>query len=113
MYKIFGIPNCDTVKKARVFLEKRKVDVEFVDFKKTMPTLEDIKRWSEAFGGLPLNVKGVTYKKFKSEFEALGEKEQKEFIRKNTSMIKRPILERDGRVLSFGFSEEDYKTALS
>ena len=113
MYKLFGIPNCDTVKKARTFLEKKNVAVEFVDFKKTAPSLEDLKRWSEAFGGLPVNSKGLTYKKFKNEFEALSDKDKKEFIQKNTSMIKRPILEKDGRVLSFGFIEEDYKTALS
>ena len=34
MYKIYGIPNCDTVKKARTFLEKKNVELEFVDFKK-------------------------------------------------------------------------------
>ncbi len=108
MYKLYGIPNCDTVKKARVFLEKKNMNVEFVDFKKTPPEKSDIERWSAAFGGPPLNSKGATYKKFKDEYEALDEKEKTAFICKNTSMIKRPILEKDGKVLVFGFVEEDY-----
>lgn len=112
MYKIFGIPNCDTVKKARTFLEKKKVEVEFVDFKKYKPTEDDIERWSKVFGGLPVNTKGVTYKKHKDEFEGLSPKAQIKFIQTNTSMIKRPILEKNGKVLAFGFDEEQYKASL-
>lgn len=112
MYKIFGIPNCDTVKKARTWLEKKKVNAEFIDFKKYRPTDEDIERWSKVFGGLPVNTKGVTYKKHKAEFEALSPKAQIEFIQQNTSMIKRPILEKNNKVLAFGFDESNYKEIL-
>lgn len=112
MYKLFGIPNCDTVKKARTFLEKKKVDVEFVDFKKYIPTADDIERWGKAFGGIPVNNKGVTYKKHKEEFESLSPKAQVQFIQKNTSMIKRPILEKGNKVLAFGFIEDEYKEIL-
>lgn len=109
MYKLFGIPNCDTVKKARTFLEKKKVDFEFVDFKKYTPTSEDIERWGHVFGGLPVNSKGLTYKKHKAEFESISRKAQVQFIQKNTSMIKRPILEKGGNVVAFGFDEDQYK----
>ncbi len=112
MYKLFGIPNCDTVKKARTFLEKKKVETEFVDFKKYKPTTEDIERWSKVFGGLPVNIKGVTYKKHKAEFEALAPKAQIKFIQENTSMIKRPILEKNSKVLAFGFDEANYKEII-
>lgn len=112
MYKLFGIPNCDTVKKARSFLEKKKVSFEFVDFKKTPPAAGDIKRWQEKFEGLPVNAKGVTYKKHKDIFEKLAPVEQVKFLMSNTSMLKRPILEKNGKVLAFGFSEENYKTLL-
>jgi arsenate reductase (glutaredoxin) len=110
--KLFGIPNCDTVKKARTYLEKKKLDYEFVDFKKTPPSPEDIKRWEIVFEGLPVNTKGVTYKKFKAEFEALTPKNQIQFLTVNTSMIKRPILERSGKVIAFGFDEAHYKEVL-
>lgn len=109
MYKIFGIPNCDTVKKARTFMDHKKLAYEFIDFKKNPPGMEDIERWSLAFGGLPVNTKGVTYKKYKEEYESLGEKAQMKFLTTNTSMIKRPILEKNGKVLVFGFDEAKYK----
>lgn len=113
MFKIFGIPNCDTVKKARTFIEKKKVNAEFVDFKKYTPTVTDIERWQKAFGGLPVNSKGVTYKKHKEHFESLNQKQQIAFIQENTSMIKRPVLEKDGQVLAFGFDEDQYKAIFS
>lgn len=107
--KLYGIPNCDTVKKARTFLETKNVVFQFVDFKKTPPTQEDVLRWTEAFGDLPVNKSGLTYKKHKALFEELSRKEKVDFLIKNSSMIKRPILEKNGKVLFFGFKEEDYK----
>jgi arsenate reductase len=112
MFYLYGIPNCDTVKKARVYLDKKKIEHEFIDFKKTPPTAESITLWSKAFGELPVNKKGQTYKKHAEEYEGLSDKEKVAFIIKNSSMIKRPILQKDKTVLSFGFSEEDYKKSL-
>ena len=109
MIKMYGIPNCDTVKKARTFLEKKKIAFEFVDFKKTPPTEADLERWKKAFGEWPLNKKGPTFRKNKEEFEKLSDAKISGFVIANSSMIKRPILERNGQVLLFGFSEEDYK----
>ena len=113
MYKLYGIPNCDTVKKARTFLDSKNVAVTFVDFKKTAPTQLDIKRWQKAFGDLPVNTKGATYKKFKDEYES-GDLNQKiNFLIQNTSMIKRPILEKEGEVLAFGFEASLYQKLFS
>lgn len=112
MYYLFGIPNCDTVKKARTYLESRSIPFEFVDFKKTPPSIENISNWQKAFGSLPVNVKGQTYKKFKDEYEALSEKGKVAFIIKNSSMIKRPILQKEETVLSFGFDEKEFKSKL-
>jgi len=112
MYKLFGIPNCDTVKKARTFLDSKSLDFEFVDFKKTPPTEDLIQLWESVFGALPVNKKGVTYKKFAQEFEKLSHAKQIEFLIKNTSMIKRPILQKANSVLCFGFDEAEYKKAL-
>jgi arsenate reductase (glutaredoxin) len=112
MYRLFGIPNCDTVKKARTYLERNSVPVNFIDFKKNPPTKEDIERWSRAFGGPPVNIKGVTYKKHREEFERLSEKEKVLFLCQHTSMLKRPILENEQAVLVFGYSEESYNSVL-
>lgn len=112
MYRLFGIPNCDTVKKTRTFLEKKNLRCEFIDFKKTPPTPSDITRWAKAFGGLPVNTKGTTYKKLKDEYESLSEKLKVNFLCENASMIKRPILEKNGAVLSFGFDEKKLESLL-
>lgn len=109
MFKMYAIPNCDTVKKARTFLEKKKVDYEFIDFKKTPPTGAQIKRWAEFFGELPVNKKGPTYRKNKDQYESLTEASKIKFLCENTSMIKRPVLEKNDKTIAMGFDEEMYK----
>lgn len=106
---MFAIPNCDTVKKARDFLERNKIDYEFIDFKKNPPTEAQINKWSEFAKELPVNKKGMTYRKYKESYEALSMPEKIAFIIKNTSIIKRPVLEKNGAVIALGFSEEEYK----
>lgn len=109
MIIMYAIPNCDTVKKARMFLDKKKIDYQFVDFKKSSPTTEQIKRWAEFFGELPVNKKGLTYKKLKDEYEGLTAAQKIKFISENTSMIKRPVLEKNDKTIAMGFDEEFYK----
>lgn len=113
MYQLFGIPNCDTVKKARTFLEKKNIPVNFIDFKKQPPTKIDIKRWQATFGDLPVNTSGVTYKKFQSTYEQLNLSDKINFLCENSSMIKRPILEQEGQVLAFGFDEAVYSSLFN
>lgn len=112
MHFLFGIPNCDTVKKARTYLESHSVQFEFIDFKKTPPTAQQIGLWTKSFGDLPLNKKGQTFKKYAATFEDLSGEEKIHLIMANSSMIKRPILMKDKTVLSFGFDESTYKSVL-
>ncbi len=105
MLKMYGIPNCDTVKKVRQLMESKGLIYEFVDFKKTPPTAADIARWQKVFGDWPLNKKGPTFRKNAEAFEKLSETKIPAFIIANSSMIKRPILEKDGVVLAIGFDE--------
>lgn len=112
MIYLYGIPNCDTVKKARTYLERKGVVFEFIDFKKTPPSTESIELWKKAFGELPVNVKGQTYKKHAAKYELLNEEDKIAFICMNSSMIKRPILQKDKTVLVFGFNEDEYKVML-
>lgn len=113
MISMFAIPNCDTVKKARLFLESHKVDYEFIDFKKRPPTKEQIKAWGDYLGELPINKKGMTYRKYKGQYEALSFPEQIDFIIANPSLIKRPVLMQNGKAIAFGFNEEQYKALIS
>lgn len=109
MIKMYAIANCDTVKKARAFLEKENIDYEFVDFKKTPPTADEIKRWEIFFKELPVNKKGITYKKYKDEYELLTPTMKIKFLIANTSMIKRPVLEKNNKPIALGFDEKTYK----
>ncbi len=108
MLTMYAIANCDTVKKARKHLDAKKIQYEFYDFKKTPPTKELIKSWSEFLGELPINKKGLTYKKYKEEFENLPEKEKVLFLIEQSSMIKRPIVMSQSKVLAVGYDEEIY-----
>ena len=106
--KMYGIPNCDTVKKARTSLEKRKIDFEFVDFKKSPPTKELILKWKESFGEWPVNKKGPTFRKHAEVFESASESEKIKLLIEFSSMIKRPILEVNPKKTLFGFEADLY-----
>lgn len=109
MIKLYGIPNCNTVKKAQLFLDKENVEYEFINFKKTPPTMIQINKWKKAFGDWPVNKKGPSYRKIKDEFEAADAKTKKDILINTTSAIKRPILEIDNEVKLFGFKEDEYE----
>lgn len=106
---MYAIVNCDTVKKARAFLENKKIDYKFIDFKKVPPSALEIKRWAAFFGELPVNKKGITYKKYKDHYESLSATQKIKFLCENTSMIKRPVLEKNDKTIAMGFDEAIYK----
>ena len=108
MIRLYGIPNCNTVKKAQLFLDKHGIKYEFVNFKKTPPTLTQINKWKKAFGDWPVNKKGPTYRKIKEDFEAANAAGKKKMLTETTSAIKRPILEIKDDVKAFGFNEEEF-----
>ncbi|MCK6593625.1 MAG: arsenate reductase [Bacteriovoracaceae bacterium] len=109
---MYGIKNCDTVKKAIGHIQHMGHEIEFYDYKKTSPTEEQIARWAIDFGELPVNKKGTTYKKVSAEFEALKtEKAKIKFMIENSSMIIRPIIEdhKTQKILAIGKSFESIK----
>ena len=108
MLKMYAIPNCDTVKKARAFLDTKKIVYEFIDFKKTPPTIDLVNKWIDFLGELPINKKGTTYRKLKEQFIELSPSRQIDFMIANSSMIKRPILENKNKTIAIGFDEEVY-----
>jgi Spx/MgsR family transcriptional regulator len=108
MYKLYGISNCNTVKKAQKHLDNAQIAYEFVNFKKTPPTKDQLKVWKDAFGDWPVNKKGPTYRKIKEEFEAANAAAKYKILMETTSAIKRPILTKKDKVVSFGYAEEEY-----
>ncbi len=107
-YSLYGIPNCDTVKKVHTYLEKNKINYEMIDFKKTPPTESDIKRWKSFMKTWPVNTKGPTYRKIREQFESASDVQKIKILIENSSAIKRPILEIDGSVEAVGFDKDYY-----
>lgn len=109
MYTIYGISNCDTVKKARKHLEALEVEFEFHDFKKVPPSKELIKRWNEKLGELPVNKKSRTYREVKEEYDGLTKNKQVQMLIEKSSLIKRPLLEKNNKPISMGYSKDEYE----
>lgn len=108
MYTMYGIKNCDTVKKAMKELESKKVNFDFFDFKKEIPSKEKILEWKKSMGEWPVNTKGRTYKMIHDDFESATDAGKIKLIMDNLSALKRPILEAKGKVVCFGFDKNIY-----
>jgi len=108
MYKIYGIPNCNTVKKALTHLDKNKAKYEFINFKKQPPSKELLQQWKEAFGDWPVNKKGPTYRKIKEQFEQASAAQKYKILMETTSAIKRPIIAKGSKVIEFGYDADAY-----
>lgn len=115
MIKLYGISNCDTVKKARAWLTDNGVEAEFVDFKKSPPTPELVTGWlSQIPVESLLNKRGTTWRKLDAATQAQAA-EQTGAVRimvDNPSVIKRPVLDKDGQFY-VGFSAENYRQIFS
>ena len=106
MIDIFGIPNCDKVKKTLEILQEGNVNYLFVDFKKKSPTKEQVLSWKNHLDDWPVNKRGTTFRKFKEKFLKATDNEKVSLIIKNSSIIPRPIVEKNGKILKIGFDEE-------
>jgi Spx/MgsR family transcriptional regulator len=112
--KVYGIPNCNTVKKAIDWLKENNIAFAFHDYKKKGITNDKLEEWSKHFGWEEvLNKKGTTWQKLTDEEKAAvkDEKTAIAFMAEKTSAIKRPIIEANGQYL-IRFDEEKYKQAL-
>ena len=111
---LYGIPNCDTVKKARVWLNGQGIDHAFHDYKKQGADPARIARWVETGGWEKvLNRAGTTFRKLPdADREGLDAAKAVAVMAANPSCIKRPIVEYPGGLL-IGFRPEEWKAALS
>jgi Spx/MgsR family transcriptional regulator len=108
---MYGIRNCETVKKARAWLDQRGVDYDFHDYKLSGIDTEHLSRWCDEIGWEKvLNRAGTTFRKLpEAEKENLSREKALALMLTQPSMIKRPVLELRGRVV-VGFDPELYKT---
>ncbi|HMG82953.1 MAG TPA: ArsC family reductase [Ferruginibacter sp.] len=107
---IYGIPNCDTVKKTMDWFKKNKIKYEFHDYKKEGITKAKLEAWSKKIGWeVLLNKKGTTWRKLTpaEQEKVTTQAAAIKVMMENNSMIKRPVVEA-GEKLLVGFNETDF-----
>jgi Spx/MgsR family transcriptional regulator len=115
MKTVYAIPNCNTVKKALDWLKQHKVAIEFHDYKKKGITAAQLTNWSKQIGWEALiNKKGATWRQLPKEVQEgiTTQKAAIELMIEKTSIIKRPLIEENGKIIALGFDETEYKKAL-
>jgi len=117
MFTVYGIPNCNTIKKARTWLDDHGIEYVFHDYKKKGITSEKIEGWYKEFPWEKLvNKAGTTWKALSDDEKALvqDEKTATDLMITKTSVIKRPVVEdSNGKSIALGFSEENYERIFS
>jgi arsenate reductase (glutaredoxin) len=110
---VYGIPNCDTVKKARVWLDGQGIAYAFHDYKKAGVDAEQLADWVGQVGWEPLlNRAGTTFRKLPDADKAdLDAGKATALMLAQPSMIKRPVVEHPGGLL-IGFKPEEWAEAL-
>ncbi len=110
---VYGIPGCDTVKKARGWLDAQSVAYAFHDYKKQGADAAKLEKWAAAAGWEKvLNRAGTTFRKLPDADKAdLDAAKAVQVMAANPSCIKRPIVEHPGGLL-VGFNESEWQTAL-
>ena len=110
---VYGIRNCDTMKKAFSWLESRGIDYEFHDYKKAGVPPGKLKEWSKRTGWAKLaNTRGPTWRKIPDARKAnLDEGKALALLEENTSAIRRPIVEAGARLV-VGFDEAEFARTL-
>ena len=119
MITLFGIPNCDTVKKARAWLTAHGIDYQFHDFKKQGVPPHRLTAWITAVGWEKLlNRKGTTWRKLDAATQstAVDAESAAKLLILNASLIKRPVVEwadsASGGEISVGFDAENWLKRL-
>ena len=113
---LYGIANCNTVKKARDWLDNNGVAYIFHDFKKLGVTEQLLKDWLSQFPHEKLiNRAGLTWRGLDDVTKAniVDNAAAIALVQAKTSLIKRPVLEKNGKILTLGFDEAAYKELFS
>jgi arsenate reductase len=109
MNTLYGIPNCDTVKKARKWLEQHDVDYQFHDVRKDGLTKSHLNRWLEHVDLETLvNKRSTTWKQLPEDQKAgLGKKSTLSLLIENPTLVKRPVID-TGSSCQVGFKPDSY-----
>lgn len=113
MIALYGIPNCDTVKKARTWLDANGIAYSFHDYKKEGADPARLAKWADAVGWEPLlNRAGTTFRKLDEADRAdIDAAKALALMAAHPSLIKRPVVEYRGGLL-VGFKPDQWAAAL-
>jgi len=112
MLKIYGIKNCDSVRKAVRFLKSNDIPYEFIDFREIPVTQESIDTWLEGSDINTLfNTRGTTYRTLKLKEKNLSDDEKRQWLAKENMLIKRPVITFEKSVI-IGYNELQYQNLL-
>ena len=111
---IYGIKNCDTMKKAKAWLEKNQVEFVFHDYRKDGIDRKMLTRWLDNLSWDELiNRRGTTWRKLPDTTrEKMNKKQAVNLMLEQPAIIKRPLLDVDGQ-FTLGFSDENYDKLFS
>jgi len=111
MTTLYGISNCDTVRKARKWLDANGIDYRFHDFRKDGLSAECVARWCDTLGSAAvLNKRGTTWRALdaaQQQEAGASESALRALLLTHPTLIKRPVLEQDAQI-RIGFSAQDY-----
>lgn len=112
--EIYGIKNCNTVKKALIWLDDNEIEYTFHDYKKEPATRQQLQAWEKEIPWETLvNKKGMTWRKLSPEEQAsvVDANSANDILLKNNSMIKRPLITSPKGII-LGFDEKEYQKKL-
>ncbi len=112
MLKIYGIKNCDSVRKAIKFLKSHAIDYKFIDFRETPVAQADIGTWLKQTDLKTLfNTRGTTYRTLKLKELNLSDEQKVTWLAKENMLLKRPVILYENNVI-VGYNETEYLDKL-
>jgi len=108
MIKMYGIPTCGSIRKAKQWFNNQGIEFEFIDLKKNHVDCEKIDGWLQKVDIKKLfNSRGTKYRTLKLKELNLDDEAKKEWLCKENLLIKRPVIEYNDDVI-VGFDEDEY-----
>lgn len=113
---VYGLKNCDTTQKAIKWLNKNKIEFQFHDYKLSGIDKSKLETWSSEIGWENLlNKKSTTWREIDSasQLKIVNEKSAIALMLKKPTCIKRPLIEKNNKVLALGFKEDEYEAKIN
>ena len=115
-WKVYGLPNCDTCKKARNWLDRKKIAYEFVDYREHRVPAETLKAWAVAVGGWDklVNRESTTWRGLpEARKSPESAPEWTLLIKEYPALVKRPVVVRDDGSVSVGFNDKLFASLVA